>query len=194
MRQRLSSQEWGVGAKAYGSATLAGVVFYLLYNTPIPVLGKSVRSFVAYGTSELLTLLASIAVALYACKTVYEMTKDRRKDTVERKLEKVYIPIYEILLGARENGRKNHGASTWGVSVEELERIKSIMRDYGHYFEKKEDLDTFRKTLLQKGKKEPMYGRWWLFEETDMGPVFERIIEREKDALMTEFRELTRGS
>jgi hypothetical protein len=72
---------------------VAGVAFYFLYNTTIPGLGKSVRSFVQYGTSELLTLLAAIAVALYAYKTVYEMTKDRRKDTVEKKLEKVYTPM-----------------------------------------------------------------------------------------------------
>ena len=48
-----------------------GVTFHVLYNTTIPGLGKSVRSFVAYSTSEVLTLLAAIAVALYAYKTVY---------------------------------------------------------------------------------------------------------------------------
>jgi hypothetical protein len=169
-----------------------GLAFYLLYNMTIPGLGKSVRSFVAYGTSEVLTLLAAIAVALYAYKTVYEMMKDRRKDTVEKKLEKVYTPIYETLLGARERGRTTYGPSTWAVREEEMERIKAIIREYGHYFEKTEDLDSFRKTLLQKGKVEPKYGDSSLFEEVDMGPVFEKIIERKKEELTKQFRELTK--
>jgi hypothetical protein len=169
-----------------------GAAFYFLYNTAIPGPGKSVRSFVQYGTSELLTLLAAIAVAIYAYKTVYEMTKDRRKDAVEKKLEKVYTPIYEILLGAREKGRTDHGPSTWDLSVDEAERIKGIMRHYGHYFKDKADLDRFRLTILRKGKREPKYGKSWLFEETVMGPVFAKIIEREREALTKEFRELTK--
>jgi hypothetical protein len=172
--------------------TVLGAVFYFLYNAPILGLGKSVRSYVQYGTSELLTLLAAIAVAMYAYKTVYEMTKDRRKDVVEKKLEKVYTPIYEILLGARERGRTNHGPSTWDLDMGEGEKIKGIMRDYGHYFKDKTDLDRFRVTVLKKGKKEPKYGNSWLFEETDMGPVFADIIEREREALTKEFRELTK--
>jgi hypothetical protein len=171
---------------------VAGVAFYFLYNTTIPGLGKSVRSFVAYGTSEVLTLLAAIAVALYAYKTVYEMMKDRRKATVEKKLEKVYTPIYEILLGARERGRTNHGPSTWAVRGEEMERIKAIIREYGHYFESTEDLDSFRKTLLQKGRVLPRYGDSSLFEEDAMGPVFDEIIERKKEELTRQFRELTK--
>jgi hypothetical protein len=172
--------------------TALGAAFYFLYNTTIPILGRSIRSFVAYGTSELLTLFASVAVALYAYKTVHEMMKDRRKDTVEKKLEKVYTPIYETLLGAREKGRSNHDPSTWDISVKEIEHIKDIMKEYGHYFRTREDLDTFRKTLLQKGKKEPTHGNSWLFQESDMGPVFEKVIEAEKEALIKEFRELTK--
>ena len=167
-----------------------GVVFYFLYNTPIPGLGKSVRSFVQYGTSELLTLLAAIAVAMYAYKSVYEMTKDRRKDVVEKKLEKVYTPIYEILLGAREKGRAIYGPSMWALPVDDEERIKDIMRQNGHYFKDKADLDRFRTTILEKGKMLPASSSL-LYEETVMGPVFDEIIEREKEALTKEFRELT---
>lgn len=172
-----------------------GVAFYVVYNTTIPGLGKSVRSFVAYGTSEVLTLMATIAVALYAFKTVYEMTKDRRKDTVERMLENVYSPLYEILRKAKfENGdrskARSHPGFEWSVKDDELDRIRNTVERFGHYFDRDEVTKFSR--LLEKPKRTRVSVFWFNgFSEVEMSGRFEYIKKQRQD-LMEELRQLTK--
>lgn len=172
-----------------------GVAFYVLYNTTIPGLGKSVRSFVAYGTSEVLTLLAAIAVALYAYKTVYEMTKDRRKDTVERMLENVYSPLYEILRKAKfENDERSKARSLpgfeWSLKDDELDRIRNTVERFGHYFDR-DEIAKFSK-LLENPKRTRVNVFWFNgFSEVEMSRCFKYIMKQRQD-LTEELRQLTK--
>lgn len=110
------------------------VVFYFVYNWKIPCLG-SLRDHVQLGATEILTLIAAVAVALYAYKTVHEMTKDRRKDRIEKMLEKVYNPFYEIL--SRQADKPVEATSTqpelylYGTQdIRQLERIINCFSQY----------------------------------------------------------------
>jgi len=172
-----------------------GVTFHVLYNTTIPGLGKSVRSFVAYSTSEVLTLMAAIAVALYAYKTVYEMTKDRRKDTVEKMLENVYSPLYEILRKAKfENDERNKARSLsgfeWSVKDDELERMRNTVERFGHYFDRDEIAKFSR--LLENPRRTRVNVFWFNgFSEVEMSRHFEYIVKQRQD-LMEELRRLAK--
>jgi hypothetical protein len=43
----------------------------------------------------------TIALAYYAYKTIDEAKKDRTKDSIEKQLEKLCSPIFEILIRAK---------------------------------------------------------------------------------------------
>jgi hypothetical protein len=167
---------------------VGGCLFYLAYNMKIPLLGKSIRDYVQYGTTQILTLIAAIAVALYAYKTVNEMIRDRRKETIEKMLEQVYSPIYESLLEAKEKGTREHGGLKWDISTEKLDDINRIITNFGHYFDAS-DLLTLRNTL-QKGLKQADPLKSYLFQDTDIAETFDRIIEKKRNNLVKELREL----
>ena len=137
--------------------------------------------------SAVIMTAATVALARYAYVTIEEGKKDRRKDTIEKQLENVYTPIYEILRLARDRGQPLD-SSTWAVSKKELERIDKIIATFGHYFGR-DDLERFRKTL-QRGKEEPAYKETMLYQTAEINDAVQYIEKRRKD-LMTELEELT---
>ena len=51
--------------------------------------------------SAIVMTIVTVVLARYAYVTIEEGKKDRRKDTIERMLENLYSPLYEILRRAR---------------------------------------------------------------------------------------------
>jgi hypothetical protein len=171
---------------------LVGVfLFYLAYNTKIPLIGKSVRDYVQYGTTEIMTLIAAIAVALYTYKTVNQMIRNRRKETIEKMLEQVYSPIYESFFEAKKKGELKHRGLKWDISIEKLDDINRIIAKFGHYFDEN-DLQVLRDTL-QKGKTQPEPFKSCLFEDADIAGTFSEIIEKKRNNLIKELRNLIKA-
>jgi len=128
-------------------------------------------------------------------KTVYEMTKDRRKETIERMLENVYSPLSEILRKAKfENDERSKARNlpgfAWSVKDHELDRLRNIVERFGHYFDR-DEIAKFSKVL--ENPKRTRVSVFWLngFGEVEMSERFEYIMKQRKD-LMEELRQLTK--
>jgi len=94
--------------------------------------------------------LCSFVLMYYAGVQIDEGKASRRKDTIEKELEKVYSPIYDILrrskmelwLTTREQEKEKAkqyfptmNPSDYLISGDELETVQSIIETYGHYLD-----------------------------------------------------------
>ena len=96
--------------------------------------------FLGLPVTDWITAGAGVVVALFAYVTVREARRNRRKDMIEKMLEKLYNPMFEMLDTAKlveitadtaaAYGGPPAGKYRWlGVS----EDLKSILLNYGHY-------------------------------------------------------------
>jgi len=106
--------------------------------------------------SDLILAAATVAqmamtggLVFYAAMTIQEARKDRRRCTIERRLEKIYFPMFEILNRARlEGGQRamvrsepvsvrgsDEAGHLWSyvLSPEESEQIRDIIQRFGYY-------------------------------------------------------------
>ena len=122
---------------------------------PLPLL---VVSFIAFGVACVLgwasglvsvesvpnwmMALTSIALVIYAAMTVEEGKKNRRKDTVEKMLENLYSPVYEMLSRAVKLVRD--GVIRPGVDFALIDtgQIRKTIDKFGHY------MDSYEKGAL----------------------------------------------
>lgn len=139
-----------------------------------------------------------------------EAKKNRRKDTIEKSLENLYSPLYEILIKARyENPdtllvNKHAPAYAFKAYIftePEFIQIRGIIERYGHYLEKIK-LDKLRKDLGKIERLEgaepypvdPLYkgpSVLYLGELADLEP-HELYITDKHEALGKELQDLTR--
>ena len=91
--------------------------------------------------STIVMTIVTLVLARYAYLTIEEGKKNRRKDTIERMLENLYSPLYEILRRARyETGdfksmviaEWNHKEGRVGprdcvLSEEQLARVREVI-------------------------------------------------------------------
>jgi hypothetical protein len=146
---------------------------------------------------------ATLALAYYAYVTIKEGRKNRRKDTIERKLENLYSPLYEILSGAKftlwettserdyvKSFLKDVGPNDYVLKDQELRKIHDIIERSSHYM----DLDDRGELTkaLQKFKlhKLTTLGIWYQFFGDGIDPCLDRIA-RKRERLMKELEKLT---
>lgn len=51
--------------------------------------------------TQIVQVVMTIGLVYYAGVTINEARKDRKKDTIERRLERIYFPMFDILERAR---------------------------------------------------------------------------------------------
>ena len=159
---------------------------------------------------------ATLALAYYAYVTIEEGKKNRRKDTIEKKLERLYSPLYEIMWRARHEKsperewvRKPGGDSLsrdWAFLETEFEKVRSIFGRYGHYLEadglsklvidfdssKREQCDTVpcnRPLPAMPSTTEQIL--YYRFANSLLDPYFEKII-RQREDFRKDLQELTK--
>lgn len=84
------------------------------------------------------TVVATIFIIHYAQVTIEEGKKNRRKDMIEKQLEKVYSPLYEILRRARHEKerdliRKILPPTDYVLEEREFIKAREVLEDFGHY-------------------------------------------------------------
>jgi len=137
----------------------------------------------------------------YAKATIEEGKKDRRKDAIENKLEKIYSPIFDILRKAKFDttryARKD-SVDEYLVFDREFKEIHRRLAVFGHYLPT-DELRKFAITLEKFRRKEYpriIYGKSsteyeYLFYEADIGLDYE-YFRKERDRLAKELEELTK--
>jgi hypothetical protein len=86
-------------------------------------------------------IAVTVALVYYARVTILEGKKNRRKATIEKQLENVHSPLFEIL------GRPMHIAdSTYYYSPDDLRKIWGIVQSFGYYLDSDEHAQ-FRRLL-----------------------------------------------
>lgn len=93
-------------------------------------LGLPVTDWIAAG--------AGVVVAFFAYVTVREARRNRRKDMVEKMLENVYSPLYDILRRAkfaehREMIRQSVSQREYVLTEEEFVQVRGIIERFGYY-------------------------------------------------------------
>jgi len=159
--------------------------------------------------SAIVMTIVTVVLARYAYVTIEEGKKDRRKDTIERMLENLYSPLYEILRRARHEtdnfkpmviAEWNHKEGRVGprdcvLSEKQLARVREIVERFGHY------MDPVEQALLTKVLANPdsigaisgdrLTEPWHLFLNAEIDPRFD-YIKKTRDMLRKELDELVR--
>jgi len=91
------------------------------------------------------TTFATFIIIYYAKVTIDEGKKNRRKDTIEKMLEYLYSPMYELLPRARHEQTderrwvrqqpSTQGPGDYAFRQQELAELRGIVEKYGHYLD-----------------------------------------------------------
>jgi len=76
------------------------------------------------------------ALVYYAYRTIEEGKKNRRKDSIEKQLEKLYNPLFEIMSEADSYETKTSTGqvhSYVNLLKTDVTRIREVLLSYGHY-------------------------------------------------------------
>ena len=99
-------------------------------------------------------IAVTIALAYYARVAIVEAKEDRRKDSIEKQLENLYNPMYEIMDWAvREQSASDKAQQIIGVGFENYEKLMTVFLGYGHYLrpEKHEEIKQLLVSPVDKG-------------------------------------------
>jgi len=147
---------------------------------------------------------AGVVVAFFAYVTVREARRNRRKDMVEKMLENVYSPLYDILRRAkfaedREMIRQSVSQREYVLTEEEFVQVRGIIERFGHYLGGQERMaitnvleqkrDLFIDPHLTAGRR---YYRWrlvdiekhWMFlwrTSEDLRRELEELTKRKRE-------------
>lgn len=90
----------------------------------------------------------------YAAVTISEGKKNRSKDTLERKLARLYNPLFEILSTSKDPGRQIVGKTktTFLCQMESVERMRRIFEGYSFYLDP-EERDKIKAAIYPPGAK-----------------------------------------
>lgn len=89
--------------------------------------------------TDWITAGAGVVVAFFAYVTVREAQRNRRKDVVEKMLDNVYSPLYEILRRAqfadnwRNEVRRIDPPREYVLEEREFTEARNIVERFGHY-------------------------------------------------------------
>ncbi|MGA2460874.1 MAG: hypothetical protein ABSF82_05585 [Candidatus Bathyarchaeia archaeon] len=99
-------------------------------------------------TVSIVEAVATFALVYFAAVTINEAKNDRKKATIERKLEKIYFPMLEILDRARNEKARaivrtsvvkradsNDAGAEWAfvLTSQEFEEIRRMVERFGYY-------------------------------------------------------------
>jgi len=161
----------------------------LIFLVVISLVAVSVGLFLFYGvtvgtTADWTMVLLTMVLVSYTGITIQEAQKNRKKSTIERQLEKLYSPLYEILERARYESSVERNAmrskppeSSFALSLKEFDRISSIVERYGHYLDDAERLrlkvDLQKHTTKEKDSLDEVdlvrrEGIWYCYTDIDM--------------------------
>lgn len=164
--------------------------------------------------AEWVIAIATVVLVVYSYLMIKEGKKNRRKDTIEKELEQVYSPIYEIMRRARHETSQDRqdirarecrkGPRDWAFEEREYEEIRKIFATFGHYL----DSDGFAKLMIEfdasdressdeqsiivwlpraSGTTEKVERKYYRFVNPLLDPHFERIKDR-RQQLMKELK------
>lgn len=152
------------------------------------------------------TTLATFVIIYYAKKTIDEGKRNRRKDTVERMLEELYSPLYEILRRAkfgkteerqeiRQSFPEDPAPGDYFLKPQEVTQIRDLLGRFGHYVDT-DDQDKLTKAFEGKHKigtkiVDGHRSSAFRFPSTELDPLFQRIV-RNREQLKSELRDLTK--
>ncbi len=149
---------------------------------------------------------ATFVIVYYAKLTIDEGKRNRRKDTIENMLEKIYSPMYEILRRAkfgndeiRQSIRADpsgNGPRDYVLEKNEVDEINQLIERYGHYLNPI-DLAKLTKAIerpIRSNRVFPGFGiAYFHLLNAEIDPHFESI-KNCRDQLRRELEELTRPS
>jgi hypothetical protein len=104
--------------------------------------------------TDIITACAGIAVAFFGFVTLWVAQKNRKKQSIEKQLEKLYNPMYEIMDWAvREQSASDKAQQIIGVYPREYEELLTVFLGYGHYLhpEKHEEIKQLLVSPVSKG-------------------------------------------
>jgi len=98
--------------------------------------------------TDIITAGAGIAVAFFAFVTLWVAQKNRKKQSIEKQLEKLYNPMYEIMDWAvREQSASDKALHIVAIGFENYQKLMNTFLGYGHYLHPKAH-DEIKKILL----------------------------------------------
>ena len=107
--------------------------------TPTVFQETSGTSFLGFPVTDLIAAIAGAIVAIFAVVTVLEGKKNRRKDSIEKQLESLYNPMFELLDRAEPHFGAIHTAE-WVPRYQrmlktDVTELQSALVKYGHYLD-----------------------------------------------------------
>jgi len=107
------------------NSTVTTTILQQASSTPIVLLGIPLTDWI--------TAITGVLIALFAIVTVLEGRKNRRKDSIEKKLERLYNPLFELLDAFARHGHARQMPVFVEVRDENFRSIVAAFRNYGHY-------------------------------------------------------------
>ena len=107
------------------NSTVTTKILQQASSTPIVLFGIPLTDWI--------TAITGVFVALFAIVTVLEGRKNRRKDSIEKKLERLYNPLFELLDAFARHGHTRQMPEFVEMRDENYRAIVVAFRNYGHY-------------------------------------------------------------
>lgn len=110
--------------------------------------------FLGISATELITAITAVLIALFTGVTVVEGWKNRRKDSIEKQLERLYSPVFEILDQAESQAYSKSDREKiefFRLPKDDCIAIRSALANYGHYL-KPLERDSMRKLVSLEEK------------------------------------------
>jgi len=138
--------------------------------------------------------VATIALVIYSYVTIREGKRNRRKDLVQRTLEEVYGPLYDILRqpkddaesGSRHANFATEPKTTYAIPKDKFNAIRNIVNRFGHLIP-----DEYHSLLvnIMENSKEDFASNMYPFRDGDYR-IWSHFENRRKE-LMKELQDLT---
>jgi hypothetical protein len=179
---------------------------YGLTFTALAIVGLAGVISIVLGWTTAATLpdwimaVATVTLVAYSYVTIEEGKKNRRKDTIEKMLEDVFFPLYQVLWRAKYEGTSGRVQMRGGrdgyyaIRDKEIENIQDILERFGHYVdaaklkEFNEVLDHPQDRRTCGGPLEPSF-LYSGYANAQMDPFFNHV-KRQSEQLKKQLRDL----
>jgi hypothetical protein len=121
--------------------TNSTVTTTILQQQPPPINDWIMNGLLHMTLTDWITVAITGALVYYAYRTVEEGKKDRYKDSLEKRLEKLYNPMFEILTRAEERIETKSDGKDYKYQMlrhSDHEKLCNIVENHSHYLRKEE--------------------------------------------------------
>lgn len=91
-------------------------------------------SFLGIPLTDWITASTAVVIAIFTVVTVWEGRRNRRKDSIEKQLEQLYNPMFEIMDEALMNqDQQGKADKTFSINDSNCEKLDDVFLNYGQY-------------------------------------------------------------